>query len=50
MKTVPVYEDEYGTTCCSKCHSELYCDENGDMPDKCPCCGASLDYHIYDQA
>ena len=50
MKTVPVYEDDYGTTRCTNCHTELYCDENGDMPDECPHCGASLDYSFYEQA
>lgn len=44
-----VYEDRHGNTRCSACCAFLSCDDNGDMPDKCPCCGAPLDYQIYEQ-
>lgn len=42
-----VYEDRHGNTRCGVCCEPLFCDENGDMPDKCPHCGAPLDYSIY---
>lgn len=42
-----VYEDRHGNTRCGVCCAALLCDDNGDMPDTCPCCGAPLDYSIY---
>lgn len=42
-----VYEDRHGNTRCGVCCAALFCDDNGDMPDICPCCGAPLDYSIY---
>lgn len=43
-----VYEDRFGNTRCGACMDALFCDENGDMPDECPRCGAPLDYSLYD--
>lgn len=43
-----VYEDRFGNTRCGACMEALFCDENGDMPDECPRCGAPLDYSLYD--
>lgn len=48
MKIVHVYEDKYGSTRCGNCDEELLCDENGDMPQECPCCYSLLDYSFYD--
>lgn len=45
-----VYEDRHGNTRCGVCCAALFCDDNGDMPDTCPCCGAPLDYSIYSPA
>lgn len=45
-----VYEDRHGNTRCVVCCAALFCDDNGDMPDTCPCCGAPLDYSIYSPA
>lgn len=45
-----VYEDRHGNTRCGVCCAALFCDDNGDMPDNCPCCGAPLDYSIYGPA
>ena len=45
-----VYEDRHGNTRCGVCCAALFCDDNGDMPDACPCCGAPLDYSIYGPA
>lgn len=45
-----VYEDRHGNTRCGVCCAALFCDDNGDMPDTCPCCGAPLDYSIYNPA
>lgn len=45
-----VYEDRHGNTRCGVCCAALFCDDNGDMPDTCPCFGAPLDYSIYGPA
>lgn len=45
-----VYEDRHGNTRCSACCSPLWCNDNGDMPDTCPQCGAPLDYSAYTYA
>lgn len=39
-----VCEDNFGVLWCEDCGAELTCDENGDMPETCPDCGAPLDY------
>lgn len=44
-----VYEDRHGNVRCGVCCEALFCDENGDMPDNCPSCGAPLDYSIYSE-
>lgn len=41
---VKVHEDSFGVLWCVGCHAELACDENGDMPLRCPECGEALDY------
>lgn len=44
-----VYEDCYGYVRCGCCREAIFCDENGDMPEECPGCGAQLSYSVYDQ-
>lgn len=39
-----VYEDDFGLVHCGICGEELLCNENGDMPEKCPKCVTELDY------
>ena len=46
---VEVYETPFGEVLCGRCGCELECDENGDMPDICPECGAELGYAYYEQ-
>lgn len=38
---------DHGDTFCEKCGHVLVCDENGDMPVRCPCCGDKLSYIIF---
>lgn len=34
----------YGELFCENCGASLECDQNGDLPELCPVCGAKLDY------
>lgn len=42
-----VIEDNDGISRCGACCCMLLADDNGDMPDICPACGATLDYSDY---
>ena len=44
-----VYEDRHGNIRCEGCCEPLFCNENGDMPEECPRCGAPLAYSIFTQ-
>ena len=44
-----VYEDSFGISRCGHCHSELSCNDCGDMPDICPSCRESLNWELYKQ-
>ena len=46
---VEVYETIFGEVLCGRCGAELECDECGDMPERCPECGAKLDYSYYEE-
>lgn len=41
------HENDFGLLLCQNCGTEVICDENGDMPEKCPGCSAPLDYSSY---
>lgn len=43
-----VYETPFGEVICGRCGYEIECDDCGDMPEKCPDCGANLNYGIFD--
>lgn len=46
-RIVKLTEDNNGMLHCA-CGAEILCDkETGDMPEKCPKCGATLDYSAY---
>lgn len=44
-----VYVTDDGITYCSLCGEEFACDECGDMPSECPCCGDELDWSEFDK-
>ncbi len=43
-RTATVTLGDYGELCCENCGASLECDQNGDLPELCPVCGAKLDY------
>ena len=38
-----IFQDD-GTLTCEHCGGEILCNDCGDMPDICPCCGSELAY------
>lgn len=42
-KTVKLIDAEDGILRC-ECGAEIVCNETGDMPERCPKCGAKLNY------
>ena len=44
METATVNLGDYGELFCENCGASLKCDQNGDLQELCPACGAKLDY------
>ena len=52
--TAEVYDTPFGDVLCGRCGAELECDDCCDewpwpMPERCPECGAKLDYSYYEK-
>lgn len=50
MQTSEVTMTPYGEVICGNCGRLIECNEFGDMPHKCPECGAILGYSIFKEA
>lgn len=46
--TSKTYTTPDGIIHCTRCDTDLLCDENGEMPTVCPRCGAHIDYSYAD--